>query len=117
MMVVVSETRADASEQADPPSAVRERAEAFAAEVVAEAMGHPVQLGNGGLYVRGLLEQGERKSLEPMVARLGGEADYQSMQQFLAVSPWDPVAVMRAVGERVAPEIDVEASPERVITT
>jgi SRSO17 transposase len=109
MMVVVSETRADASEQADPPSAVRERAEAFAAEVVAEAMGHPVQLGNGGLYVRGLLEQGERKSLEPMVARLGGEADYQSMQQFLAVSPWDPVAVMRAVGERVAPEIDVEA--------
>ena len=108
-MVVVSETRADASEQADPPSAVRERAEAFAAEVVAEAMGHPVQLGNGGLYVRGLLEQGERKSLEPMVARLGEEADYQSMQQFLAVSPWDPVAVMRAVGERVAPEIDVEA--------
>src|SRR5450755_4696477 len=62
-----------------------------------------------GLYVRGLLEQGERKSLGPMVARLGGEADYQSMQQFLAVSPWDPVAVMRAVGERVAPEIDVEA--------
>ena len=71
-MVVVSETRADASEEADPPSAVRERAEAFAAEVVAEAMGHPVQLGNGGLYVRGLLEQGERKSLEPMVARLAG---------------------------------------------
>ena len=70
-MVVVSEPRADVSEQVDPPSAVRERAEAFTAEVLAEAMGHPVQMANGGLYVRGLLEQGERKSLEPMVAAAG----------------------------------------------
>jgi SRSO17 transposase len=109
MMVVVSEPQADVGEQVDPPSAVRERAEAFTAEVLAEAMGHPVQIANGGLYVRGLLEQGERKSLEPMVGRLGGEADYQSMQQFLADSPWDPVALVRAVCERVAPAIDVEA--------
>ena len=108
-MVVVSEPQADVKEQIDPPSAVRERAEAFTAEVLAEAMGHPVQMANGGLYVRGLLEQGERKSLEPMVQRLGGEADYQSMQQFLADSPWDPVLVVRAVAERVAPAIDVEA--------
>jgi len=109
MVVVVSESQADVSEQVDPPSAVRERAEAFTAEVLAGAMGHPVQMANGGLYVRGLLEQGARKSLEPMVQRLGGEADYQSMQQFLAVSPWDPVLVVRAVAERVAGEIDVEA--------
>jgi SRSO17 transposase len=109
MMVAVSEPQADVMEQIDPPSAVRERAEAFTAEVLAEAMGHPVQMANGGLYVRGLLEQAERKSLEPMVGRLGGEADYQSMQQFLADSPWDPVLVVRAVAERVAPAIDVEA--------
>ena len=108
-MVAVSEPQADVRERIDPPSAVRERAEAFTAEVLAEAMGHPVQMANGGLYVRGLLEQGERKSLEPMVGRLGGEADYQSMQQFLADSPWDPVLVVRAVAERVAPAIDVEA--------
>ena len=31
------------------------------------------------------------------------------MQQFLADSPWDPVLVVRAVAERVAGEIDVEA--------
>jgi SRSO17 transposase len=31
------------------------------------------------------------------------------MQQFLADSPWDPVAVVRAVCERVAPRIGVEA--------
>ena len=44
-----------------------------------------------------------------MVERLGGDADYQSMQQFVADSPWDPALVVKAVAERVAPEIDVEA--------
>jgi SRSO17 transposase len=44
-----------------------------------------------------------------MVERLGGEADYQSMQQFLTDSPWDPAEVVRAVAERVAPVIEVEA--------
>jgi SRSO17 transposase len=109
MMVVVSEPQVDVSDGVDPPSAVRERAEAFTAEVLAEAMNRPVQMVNGGLYVRGLLEQGPRKSLEPMVARLGEEADYQSLQQFLADSPWDPVLVMKAVAERVVSRIDVEA--------
>ena len=93
----------------EAPSAVRERLEAFAGEVLGEAMNRPVQMVNGALYVRGLIEQGKRKSLEPLVARLGEEADYQSMQQFLADSPWDPVLVVKAVAERVAPEIDVEA--------
>lgn len=93
----------------DAPAAVKERLEAFATEVLAEAMNRPVQVLNGGLYLRGLLEEGARKSLEPMVARLGGEADYQSMQQFLADSPWDPARVVRAVAERVAARIEVEA--------
>jgi len=93
----------------DGPGVVAERLEAFAGEVLAAAMNRPVQLVNGGLYLRGLLEAGPRKSLEPLVARLGDEADYQSMQQFLADSPWDPALVVRAVAERVAPEIGVEA--------
>jgi SRSO17 transposase len=88
---------------------VKERLEAFAGEVLAEAMNRPVQLVNGGLYLRGLLEQGARKSLEPMVQRLGGDADYQSLQQFVADSPWDPALVVKAVAERVAGEIEVEA--------
>lgn len=92
-----------------PPSAVRERVEAFSVEVLAGAMNRPVQVRNGGLYLRGLIEQGARKSLEPLVVRLGGDADYQSMQQFLADSPWDPTLVVKAVAERVAGEIDVEA--------
>lgn len=93
----------------DGPAAVAERLEAFASEVLAEAVNRPVQMTNGGLYMRGLIEQGPRKSLEPMVARLGGEADYESLQNFLAVSPWDPAAVVRASAERVAPAIGVEA--------
>ncbi len=94
---------------ADAPVAVKERLEAFAGEALAAAMNRPVQRVNGGLYLRGLLEQGARKSLEPIVERLGGDADYQSMQQFVADSPWDPALVVRATAERVAPEIDVEA--------
>jgi SRSO17 transposase len=91
------------------PAEVRERLEAFGVEVLAGAVNRRVQLVNGGVYLRGLIEQGPRKSLEPMVARLGGEADYESLQNFLAVSPWDPALVVRAVAERVAPAIDVQA--------
>ncbi len=93
----------------DSPSAVRERLEAFAGEVLAESVNRPVQALNGGLYLRGLIEQGPRKSLEPIVQRLGEQADYHSMQQFLTDSPWDPALVVRAVAERVAPVIDVQA--------
>ena len=57
-----------------------------------------------------LVEQGGRKSLQPTLFRLGASnATYQSLQQFVADSPWDPVVVVRAVAERVAPAIEVAA--------
>jgi SRSO17 transposase len=56
-----------------------------------------------------LLAAGARKSLEPLVERLDGDGDYQSLQQFLADSPWEPERLMRAVVERVAPIVDAEA--------
>jgi SRSO17 transposase len=96
------------AEIVDAPLVVRERLEAFGVEVLAGAMNRPVQVRNGGLYLRGLIEQGARKSLEPLVERLGRDADYQSLQQFLADSPWDPALVVKAVAERVGPEIDVQ---------
>jgi SRSO17 transposase len=99
----------DERETVDDPSAVVVRLEAFADEVLCGAVNRPVQLANGGVYLRGLIEQGPRKSLEPMVARMGGEADYESLQNFLAVSTWDPGLVVRAVAERVAPRLAVEA--------
>jgi SRSO17 transposase len=104
MMAGVGEDR-----MVDASLVVAERLEAFGVEVLAGAMNRPVQVRNGGLYLRGLLEQGARKSLEPLVERLGADADYQSLQQFLADSPWDPARVVRAVAERVVPEIDVQA--------
>jgi SRSO17 transposase len=109
MMVAVAEAESQVAVAIDSPLVVVERVEAFAAEVLAEAMNRPVQMVNGGLYLRGLLEAGARKSLEPVVARLGEQADYQSLQQFLADSPWDPALVVKAVAERVAPAIDVQA--------
>jgi SRSO17 transposase len=108
MMAVVT-VAGSQGERVDSPSVVRERLEGFGVEVLAEAMNRPAQVRNGGLYLRGLTEEGARKSLEPLVDRLGGGADYQSMQQFLADSPWDPALVVKAVAERVAAEIDVEA--------
>jgi SRSO17 transposase len=93
----------------DGLEAVKARLEDFGREVMAGAVNRSVQAANGALYLRGLLEQGPRKSLEPICERLGGEADYQSMQQFLAVSPWDPGVVLRNVAQRVLPVIGVEA--------
>ncbi len=65
----------------DGPVAVKERLEAFAGEVLAEAINRPVQLRNGGVYLRGLIEQGARKSLEPMVSRLGGHRKQRLWRQ------------------------------------
>jgi SRSO17 transposase len=98
-----------AVEVVDGAVVVRGRLEAFAEVVLGVAVNRPVQLVNGRLYLRGLLEDGARKSLEPMVARLGGVADYESLQNFLAVSTWDPGLVVRAVAERVVPAIGVQA--------
>jgi SRSO17 transposase len=103
MMAVIEAARADSA------AAVKERLEEFGREVLTKAMNRPAQVENGALYLRGLIEGGKRKSLEPMVERLSGVADYQSMQQFLTDSPWDPAGVVRAVAERVTAEIDVLA--------
>jgi SRSO17 transposase len=48
----------------------------------------------GGVYVRGLLLDGKRKSVEPMATRLP-EGNVQAMQQFVSQSPWDPMPVRR----------------------
>jgi SRSO17 transposase len=107
-MAVVAAADAEV-EDVDTPVVVMERLEAFGTAVLADAMNRPAQMVNGGLYLRGLLEQGPRKSLWPMAERLGGDADYDRMQQFLADSPWDPGLVVRAVARRVVGAIDVQA--------
>jgi len=49
----------------------------------------------GELYVRGLLTDGQRKSMVPMAARLG--IDHQRLQQFITSSTWDYAAVRRNI--------------------
>src|ERR1039457_3863008 len=88
---------------------VKERLEEFVGGVARASMEHPGQRENAERYVRGLLQAGPRKALGPLVERLEGEADYQSLQQFLADSPWDPQRVIQAVVERVAPVVNAEA--------
>jgi SRSO17 transposase len=53
-------------------------------------------------YVRGLLLDGERKSIEPMAERLGPGADVQSLRQFVSQSPWDCLKVQEAMAKKAA---------------
>jgi SRSO17 transposase len=88
---------------------VRDRLAAYFADV-ASALARSEQRRNAELYARGLIEAGARKSLEPIVARLGGGAvEYETLQHFLADSPWDPAVMDRAVAERVCAVIEPEA--------
>src|SRR4051794_38893623 len=55
-----------------------------------------------GVYLRGLLQDGDRKSIEPMMARVLRPAELldikdpeQAMQQFVNQSPWDEQPVCR----------------------
>ena len=56
----------------------------------------------GELYVRGLLTGGQRKSMQPMAARLG--TDHQRLQQFITSSTWDYAAVRRNIARWFAAE-------------
>ncbi|MGH2850503.1 MAG: IS701 family transposase [Solirubrobacteraceae bacterium] len=92
-----------------PAVETRERLLGFVDGTVA-GLPHVRQRENAGLYVRGLIEQGGRKSLQPTLFRLEeSSARYESVQQFLADSPWDPALVVRACAERVVSELEVEA--------
>jgi SRSO17 transposase len=87
----------------------RERLLGFVDEMV-RPLPHVRQRENALVYVRGLIEHGGRKSLQPTLFRLGeSSARYESLQQFLADSPWDPELLVRACAERVASEIGVLA--------
>ena len=58
-------------------------------------------------YVQGLLMPGQRKSIEPMAARLGIEP--QRLQQFMADSPWDETELWRVIRRSGAALQPIEA--------
>ena len=55
-------------------------------------------------YVEGLLMPGQRKSIEPMAARLG--IDPQSLQQLIASSPWSDDELWKAIRREVVPHLE-----------
>jgi SRSO17 transposase len=86
---------------------VRPRLVEFAGEMF-ESMARKDQRRWGECYVRGLMLDGRRKSIEPMAARLE-DGDEQCLQQFVNQSPWDWQPVRRALAERMTAEIGSEA--------
>src|SRR5689334_9074924 len=62
------------------------------------------QRANGVRYLRGLMLDGKRKSMQPMGERLG--VDHQQLQQFMTSSTWDYVAVRRRVAAKVLEAVD-----------
>jgi len=88
---------------------VRSRLEAFAAEVFAP-LARADQRVKGLMYVRGLLLDGRRKSMQPMAERLG--VDHQGLQQFVTSSTWEVSTVRRRLAERA---VDVVAPVAWVI--
>ncbi|GHI20477.1 hypothetical protein Shyd_18480 [Streptomyces hydrogenans] len=55
----------------------------------------------GGCYLRGLMLDGRRKSVQPMAERLP-DGNMQALQQFVNQSPWDPLPVRRRIAERLS---------------
>lgn len=71
---------------------VAPRVEACAAQMLA-GVPRRDQRAKGELYLRGLLLDGQRKSMQPMAERLG--VDHQGLQQFISSSTWDDGQVRR----------------------
>ena len=82
------------------PTLTSARAERFHAYVerLTTALGHQDRHGPLRDYVTGLCLPGERKSVEPMAARVDPRhvrARHQSMHHFVANAAWDDEAVLR----------------------
>jgi SRSO17 transposase len=63
------------------------------------------QRAKGEQYVRGLLLEGRRKSIQPMAARLP-DGDEEGLQHFITDSPWDDEPVRRRLARRMTAEIE-----------
>ena len=81
-------------------AAVRGELEAFAAEVF-EPFARNDQRRWGQVYLRGLLTDGKRKSVEPMAARLGEDGNRQALAHFITTSPWDPAHIRASLAWRM----------------
>lgn len=87
---------------------VRGELEAFAAEVF-EPFARKDQRRWGQVYLRGLLTDGQRKSVEPMATRLGEDGNRQALANFITTSPWDPAHIRAQLAWRMEEAIGPDA--------
>jgi SRSO17 transposase len=87
-------------------AAARERLEEFAAEMFAPLARSDQRL-KGQTYLRGLLLEGRRKSMQPMAERLG--VDEQGLQQFVSSSTWAVEPVRERLARRAVAVIAPDA--------
>src|SRR6187399_3372387 len=77
-------------------------------ERLGDVLGHADRRAPLRAYCTGLLLPGERKSVEPMAARLDParvSSLHQALHHFVATAPWSDAAVLAAVRERVLPAL------------
>jgi SRSO17 transposase len=78
---------------------VRAKLAFYVADVFA-SVSRKDQRAKGDCYLRGLMLDGRRKSIQAMAARLP-DGNEQNLQQFVNQSTWDPVPVQRRICERM----------------
>src|ERR1700758_1876410 len=78
-------------------------------DAIAGVLGHARRAASARAYCTGGLLPGERKSIEPMAARLEPthvQAKHQSLPHVVAQADWDDAAVLAAVRAQVLPAIE-----------
>ncbi|WP_009478742.1 IS701 family transposase [Rhodococcus sp. JVH1] len=85
---------------------VGEQLDTFVGEVFS-SLPRKDQREKAGLYARGLMLDGRRKSMLPMAQRL--QVDHQQLQQFVTTSPWDVTPVRKTLSRRACGLITPDA--------
>src|SRR3712207_1024638 len=84
-------------------------------EAIAVVLGDVSRAASARAYCTGLLLPGERKSVEPMAARMEPgrvQAKHQSLHHVVATAEWDDAALLRAARDQVLPAVE-EHGPVR----
>ena len=88
-------------------ASLESRFERYCGSIV-EVLGHADRRQPAQWYMKGLMLPGERKSVEPMAARVHPEnvrSAHQAMHHLVADAPWDDRAVLGAVAQQVVTEL------------
>jgi SRSO17 transposase len=93
----------------DAHEVIRARAKLalFVADVFA-SVPREDQRAKGDCFLRGLMLDGRRKSIQSMAERLP-DGNEQNLQQFVNQSTWDPLPVRRRIAQRMVPQVGPEA--------